>query len=474
MQHDEHFLSRLERLDGGHAELALGLYYDSALVEHVLSVADIPADADRVALALGGPEDDGPYVIVARNGHFVTCLGQGMQVQDGQPIVTRHRLDTISESVESLRALISEAKAGGKGQIERALERTLRTGRHLNQQEFEALARWLPLLSIHLFVALIDAVQKCHQLYEHLCLHKKYSRRHHEALHEFWRSAWAVAHLTLSLGSDGGATLRGLIDRLEPELPGAGLQLPWGLIRLGVTSFAARGAWVASKLPTHVLPAAKRRYASGEGTFFSSMTDASSLIAIGLRHRRYQAEVRKALAKVGPPSDRRPTVVESISGLAAGSFDHLCANPEMFIDNAVESGRALLRQLYSDRDQAVLDSLDLDEVPGDVAVALFLTLPFKIFGMTQAVTGLFERIPWVVGVEARSFYLPEQYAAFGRASWTPDESITMIEARKGDIAVSRPPVVKGPKIGRNAPCPCGSGNKYKRCCGGPGASGHSK
>ena len=27
----------------------------------------------------------------------------------------------------------------------------------------------------------------------------------------------------------------------------------------------------------------------------------------------------------------------------------------------------------------------------------------------------------------------------------------------------------GPKIGRNDPCPCGSGKKYKRCCGGAGA-----
>ncbi|RBP40629.1 SEC-C metal-binding domain-containing protein [Garciella nitratireducens] len=26
-------------------------------------------------------------------------------------------------------------------------------------------------------------------------------------------------------------------------------------------------------------------------------------------------------------------------------------------------------------------------------------------------------------------------------------------------------LVKGPKIGRNAPCPCGSGKKYKKCCG---------
>ena len=26
-------------------------------------------------------------------------------------------------------------------------------------------------------------------------------------------------------------------------------------------------------------------------------------------------------------------------------------------------------------------------------------------------------------------------------------------------------VVKGKKIGRNDPCPCGSGKKYKKCCG---------
>ena len=27
------------------------------------------------------------------------------------------------------------------------------------------------------------------------------------------------------------------------------------------------------------------------------------------------------------------------------------------------------------------------------------------------------------------------------------------------------PVVKGKKIGRNDQCPCGSGKKYKKCCG---------
>ena len=29
----------------------------------------------------------------------------------------------------------------------------------------------------------------------------------------------------------------------------------------------------------------------------------------------------------------------------------------------------------------------------------------------------------------------------------------------------RTPVKAGEKIGRNSPCPCGSGKKYKNCCG---------
>ena len=31
-----------------------------------------------------------------------------------------------------------------------------------------------------------------------------------------------------------------------------------------------------------------------------------------------------------------------------------------------------------------------------------------------------------------------------------------------------PVVRQGPKVGRNDPCPCGSGKKYKKCCLGKG------
>ncbi|WP_372722787.1 UPF0149 family protein [Immundisolibacter sp.] len=38
---------------------------------------------------------------------------------------------------------------------------------------------------------------------------------------------------------------------------------------------------------------------------------------------------------------------------------------------------------------------------------------------------------------------------------------------------SRQPAVRGvPKVGRNDPCPCGSGRKFKKCCGGVAATLH--
>jgi len=34
-----------------------------------------------------------------------------------------------------------------------------------------------------------------------------------------------------------------------------------------------------------------------------------------------------------------------------------------------------------------------------------------------------------------------------------------------DHAPQVPVTRAAPKVGRNAPCPCGSGSKFKRCCG---------
>lgn len=37
--------------------------------------------------------------------------------------------------------------------------------------------------------------------------------------------------------------------------------------------------------------------------------------------------------------------------------------------------------------------------------------------------------------------------------------------RRGEVLIASSYVREGPKVGRNDPCPCGSGKKYKKCCG---------
>jgi SWIM/SEC-C metal-binding protein len=42
------------------------------------------------------------------------------------------------------------------------------------------------------------------------------------------------------------------------------------------------------------------------------------------------------------------------------------------------------------------------------------------------------------------------------------EDITDVEL----ALVARQPAIAAPRIGRNEPCPCGSGKKFKKCCDG--------
>jgi preprotein translocase subunit SecA len=41
----------------------------------------------------------------------------------------------------------------------------------------------------------------------------------------------------------------------------------------------------------------------------------------------------------------------------------------------------------------------------------------------------------------------------------------LVFAGAGEGSTAKPKVKKSEKVGRNAPCPCGSGKKFKRCCG---------
>ena len=62
----------------------------------------------------------------------------------------------------------------------------------------------------------------------------------------------------------------------------------------------------------------------------------------------------------------------------------------------------------------------------------------------------------MVGAKAEWLYtLPQWDGIFSKAK--RDELYKIQKSSKT--------IIKAPKVGRNDPCPCGSGLKYKKCCG---------
>jgi preprotein translocase subunit SecA len=64
--------------------------------------------------------------------------------------------------------------------------------------------------------------------------------------------------------------------------------------------------------------------------------------------------------------------------------------------------------------------------------------------------------------------LHQDTSAFGAGAGAPpvkDKSASDVVSEAAQALEKAKPVRTGPKVGRNDPCPCGSGKKYKQCCG---------
>lgn len=85
--------------------------------------------------------------------------------------------------------------------------------------------------------------------------------------------------------------------------------------------------------------------------------------------------------------------------------------------------------------------LDLDQLVDDSEVSLDIDFEKLLYNMHDA------KASWLYGLESWNQVLsPERQAEIAK------------QFRIEHIAVSN-------KVGRNEPCPCGSGKKYKTCCG---------
>jgi hypothetical protein len=457
VQHAEHFLSRLDRLPRSEVDLALELYRDPELLRTVLDAAALPEQVERVAISIDHAVE-GPFLVVTRGGHFVTCLGRGMRAGN-LSVVTRAELDAISRKVTRLREKMALAQhLGGERGHARLLRRLLVSSDSVSREEFLAVAAWEPLLG-PAFLDLYLAMGRELSLQGPVLRSRKVRRgQDEEVLRTYWELLHAAGHMALL-----GATTadRESYASLTDQYKGSRAAFSYPLTGTGVVSFILKGAWAAARLGKLMLPDYKRALVE-DVSFYELLDTLFALLAIGTRAKNTRAEIVKALHAA--PATAHTPQAKRMREVMGREVQLSCEVTAQFLEVSPEELEAMVRRIgesYFEPDAESADDAIREE--------LVRTLPLMSWadGITDGKKLLMSLS--LVAATARGapeqFYLPAELAKVLHQPWTPDNTWLVLAPLLKTEAAGRKPGAGAAPISRQGPCPCGSGRKYKRCCG---------
>lgn len=460
MPHAEHFLSRLDRLNTSEVDVALQLYRDPDLLRAIMAAAKIPEALPRVAISLDDPSL-GPFIVVTRDGHFVTCLGRGMQATN-LTVITRGQLDAFAEKIDTLRERIALAKslAGSRERpCAHLMSRLLINSDSVSREEWLAVSAWEPMLSSQFLDIYLGLNREILDTTPSLCnIRHPRGKRIEAALHDYWNMVHAAGHFIL-LGTMGGD--REHFQSLTEGHPAARSALSWSLTSTSMTPFITRGAWAVGRLGKQLLPAYKK--ALGEDVAFFELLDTIfALIAMGRRSTGLRAEITKAL-RATPATARNPHA-ESLRKSMEREIELICDLASQLIESDAEELETSLMNLG----RLLLGAND-KELPDELMQDVMRVAPLHTYldGLSDGKKVITSAT--LVAATARDaperFYYPHTVAREFRMKWEPEHTLQLLAPRRQQERIHRVPAARGDVPERNQPCPCGSGKKYKKCCG---------
>jgi len=125
-----------------------------------------------------------------------------------------------------------------------------------------------------------------------------------------------------------------------------------------------------------------------------------------------------------------------------------------------------ISRLFEDERLCLENYIDADEVKEEME----RSKEDKNLTRESLITDVISEINWWACFEPRNAFAEENVVDEDRFNQTEQSAFNEQEAAVEPLHPQsyEPPtpyVREGPKIGRNDPCPCGSGKKYKKCCG---------
>lgn len=457
--HAAHFLTRVDRLNAEHAELALGLYRDHELVKYLMHLLHVPTDTPRVALALDDTPK-APHVIVTREGRFVTCLGKGMRVKDAT-IVNRRSLDEVSDRAEALRKVVASAQSGGTKERDRHLRRLRKARALLTREEFEHLLEWSPLLFADYLKRALETSAYLEKALGYLKTVPRVGARHEALLRTYCERSWEFQHLAMLLAADHRG-LQHAFERVDRKAGTDSLHRTWLIHELLATCNWAgmfRAAVAAASMAELIVPTLFKELERNEVSAEQQICSLTALHATLLRCPDLESQVLPVYERyLKRKGDAGTLFVASWAQLlegvwrtqAQGLLDPVAAD---FVDKLTDMEPRTPQQVA--RMKGLVST-------SKRALYTLLPLPFQ-FGnklLTSQLLCMFD----VCTMSPSDMYLPFKDRV--RTAWKPDEGMLWLQPRLDPVLrPKRLPAVKEARPARNDPCPCSSGKKYKRCCG---------
>ena len=143
---------------------------------------------------------------------------------------------------------------------------------------------------------------------------------------------------------------------------------------------------------------------------------------------------------------------------------------DIYARKEAELGEPLMRELERVMMLRVVDEYWMDNI--DAMQELRQGIGLRAYGQNDPVVAykkegyeMFESMIAAIQAETiRRIFLARVQVG---ATTVKRERVAKVtgESAGSDGTVTKQPVKKGQKVGRNDPCPCGSGKKYKKCCG---------
>jgi hypothetical protein len=461
--HAHHFLERLDRVTREQTEFALGLYRDPDAVRFVLDRVRLPAEADRVALALDDPRE-GPFVVVSRAGRFITCLARGMR-QD-LPTVPRDQLNALLAKVAEKRALRELAQRELRPDEEEGeiFQRILSRGSRLSREDFRAISAFEAIFGstpyLFMLEVAIDVVQTRDAMAHGAHRVTRIKAPTAKALERQDRLTWGVAHLMMLSGGGERRDRDEILDLTQPKhgSPTLACTLQGGL------TFVLRAAWAAARFGKAVIPLYKRGLTEAPD-WLQSLDAAVALGAIGLRHAGSMAEVKRILQA---QATRDEAEADGSPARLRGHIAKEVVNSLEAADERIETTRKIGCEVCVGYGQGLPAGHPLrfeapERVPPELARSAMLYLDADLHE-DKILQAALVALPTAARAAAEDFYFPREVVRAWFGEWTPEETLFRIK-RFAEAVPKREPVRAERTPGRNEPCPCGSGKKWKRCHG---------